>query len=68
MEKLHNKINFNLNQRNSEKQMKIGKMQDNKLKDYLLRANSKFSLSNENELNVLFLCLTTNEFILFLST
>ena len=62
MEKLHNKINFNLNQRNSEKQMKIGKMQDNKLKDYLLRANSKFSLSNENELNV------TNEFILFLST
>lgn len=44
MEKLQNKINFNLNQRNSEKQMKIGKMQDNKLKDYLLSANSKFSL------------------------
>lgn len=66
MEKLQNKINFNLNQRNSEKQMKIGKMQDNKLKDYLLSANSKFSLSNANELNVLFLCLTTNEFMLFL--
>lgn len=66
MEKLQNNVNSNLKQINSEKQMKIGKMQDNKLKDYLLSANFKFNLSNENELNLLFLCLTTNEFLLFL--
>lgn len=43
------------------------KIDDNKLKDYLLSAQSKFNekRDQENELNVLFIALTTNDFIRF---
>lgn len=66
MENLKNEMNCALNKANIKKQISIKKMQDNKLKDYLFSANEKFNSSNDNELNVLFLCLTTSEFMLFL--
>lgn len=57
--------NFENNPNKTYKAIKCEKLDDNKLKDYLESAQSKFGVPRKNECNVLILALTTKDFIRF---